>query len=95
MELHNVAVADRYRLCIIIIIIIILWVWHIFAHECQIFAPRAMACACALNLDVAIGWVASGVILDFMVLQGVSCTKVLHSFDEAQILIWSFVCTNV
>ena len=39
---------------------------------------------CALNLDVAIGWEASGLILDcFRCVTGVSCTKVLHSFDEA------------
>ena len=43
---------------------------------------------CALNLNVAIGWEASGVILDCCrCVTGVSCTKVLHSFNEAQILI--------
>ena len=34
---------------------------------------------CALNLDVAIGWEASGVILDCCrCITGISCTKVLH-----------------
>ena len=44
-----------------------------------------------LNLDVAIGWEASGVIFDCCrCVTGVSCIKVLHSliFDEVQILIW-------
>ena len=42
-----------------------------------------------LNLDVAIGWEASGVILDCCrCVTGVSCIKLLHSFDEVQILIW-------
>ena len=43
---------------------------------------------CALNLDVAIGWEASGVILDCCrctCITGISCTKVLHLFNEAQI----------
>ena len=43
---------------------------------------------CALNLDVAIGWEASGVILNCCrCISGVSCTKVLHSFNETQIFI--------
>ena len=43
---------------------------------------------CALNLDVAIdiGWEASGVIMDCCRrTTGVSCTKVLYLFNEAQI----------
>ena len=43
---------------------------------------------CALNFgrDVAISWEASGVILDCCrCITGVSCTKVLHLFNEVQI----------
>ena len=53
---------------------------------------------CALNLDVAIdiGWEASGVILDCCRrTTGVSCTKVLHLFNEAQIFDNLFVAHTI
>ena len=54
----------------------------------KIFASHAMACA--LKLNVSISWAkASGMILDCCrYVTGVPRTKVLHSFNEAQILIW-------
>ena len=65
--------------------IIIMWVWHI--SRMRIKNPRVTWHGlCALNLDVTIGWEASDVILDCCrCITGVSCTKVLHLFNEAQI----------
>ena len=63
--------------------IIIMWVWHISCMRIK------KILAWPMNLDVAIaiiGWEASGMILDCCrCITGVSCTKVLHLFNEAQI----------
>ena len=75
--------------------IIIMWVWHI--SRMRIKNLRVMWHGlCALNLDVAIGWEASGVILDCCrCITGVSCTKVLHLFNEAQIFDNLFVAHTI
>ena len=58
------------------------------AHFCACASKNLHATCHGLNLDVAIGWEASSVILDCCrCVTGVSCIKELHSFDEVQILI--------
>ena len=67
---------------------IIMWVWHISRMHIKNLHTTYAYGLCALNLDVAIGWEAGGMILDCCrCFCGVPCTKVLHSFNEVQIFV--------
>ena len=84
------AVADRCRF----VCIIIMWVWHISRMRIKILASRGMACVGRGR--PRLHWEANGVILNCCrCITGVSCTKVLHLFNEAQIFGNLFVAHTI
>ena len=77
--------------------IIIMWVWHI--SRMRIKSSRHVAWPVCFEFGHGysyIGWEASGAILDCCrCITGISCTKVLHLFNEAQIFGNLFVAHTI